>query len=148
MSVQSRCLRLTVHLNREDTLLAGRPHRGFDAGLAHQVVVEGVLPGGQVNPADLAGETAVVPAQAATQGDLLNTRTDILRGKLESTILLFPASSSSCSPGTCPASRPPRSAPRPGRPWREEHLQPCQHNRLSAGTAQWGERQNKQDFRG
>ena len=72
---------LTVHLDGEDALLAGCPHRGFDAGLADQVVVEGVLTGRQVNTADLAGETTVVPAQSAAQGDLLNTRRVVLRGK-------------------------------------------------------------------
>ena len=83
-------LSLTIHLNSEDTLLAGRPHRGFDAGLAHQVVVEGVLPVGQVHAAHLARETGVVPAQTAAQGDLLNTRRDILRRKLINN-LTFPS---------------------------------------------------------
>ena len=132
-------LSLTIHLYGEDTLLTGCPHRGFDAGLAHQVVVEGVLPVGQVHAAHLARETGVVPAQAAAQGDFLNRRTDSLRGTFQSTILLFPASSFSCSPGTCPASRPPRSPRHPGRPWRGEHPQPCQHNIVSQSGTVRGE---------
>ena len=46
MKDNTALLCLTVHLYGEDTLLAGRPHGGLDAGLAHQVVVEGVLTGG------------------------------------------------------------------------------------------------------
>ena len=41
------------------------------------MVVEGVLPVGQIHPAHLAGEAGVVPAQPAAQGDLL----DRVRGR-------------------------------------------------------------------
>ena len=74
-------LSLTIHLNGEDTLLTARPHGRLDAGLAHQVVVEGVLPVGEIHAAHLARETPVVPAQTAAQCDLLYRRTDISERK-------------------------------------------------------------------